>query len=189
SCTVRTCPRCTRPCSALATVPWGRPVAWRTSAGRSPCVPAAVRAARICPGRLGGAAGGGGVPGPGSGGAGAAAAPRAGAGGRALERGRGSRRPLGWREGPTGLAFLAVFQPFHRRNAERFRAGKRHAVALLAQLRGTRVHRGTLVGEQADVDRQLHRAASMSRRWGHCAILSSTIESMRASCEESTACT
>jgi hypothetical protein len=49
SCTVRTCPRCTRPCSALATVPWGRPVAWRTSAGRSPCVPAAVRAARICP--------------------------------------------------------------------------------------------------------------------------------------------
>jgi len=49
SCTLRTCPRCTRPCSALATVPWGRPVAWRISAGRSPCVPAAVRAARICP--------------------------------------------------------------------------------------------------------------------------------------------
>ena len=49
SCTVRTCPRCPRPCSALATVPWGRPVAWRTSAGRSPGVPAAVRAARICP--------------------------------------------------------------------------------------------------------------------------------------------
>src|SRR5205807_3133135 len=106
--------------------------------------------------------------------------------GLGLERWRGGRRPLGWRGGATGLAF---FQPLQRRNPERFRAGKRRAIALLAQLRGKRVHRGNLFGEHADLDRQLHRAAYTSRRWGHRAILSSVINRMRASCEESTACT
>jgi len=48
---------------------------------------------------------------------------------------------------------------------------------------------GTLCGEHADVDRQRHRAAYTSRRWGHRDILSFVIDRMRASCKESTACT
>src|SRR5882672_10258427 len=106
--------------------------------------------------------------------------------GLGLERWRGGRRTLGGRGGATGLAF---FQPLHRRNPERFRAGKRRAIALLAPRRGKRVHRGTLCGEHADVDRQLHRATYTSRRWGHRDILSFVIDRMRASCKESTACT
>jgi hypothetical protein len=57
------------------------------------------------------------------------------------------------------VAGLALFQPFHRRNPKRFRAGKRRAVALLAQRRGKRVHRGNLFGEHPDLDRQFHSAA------------------------------
>ena len=100
--------------------------------------------------------------------------------GLGLERGRG---------GAMGLAGLAGFQPRQRRNPERFRAGKCRASALLAQRRGTRIRRGKLFRKHADLDRQLHRAASPSGRWGHRAILSPGINSLRASCTESTACT
>ena len=79
--------------------------------------------------------------------------------GRCLSLWRGGRRARGWRGCHTGVAGLAFFQPLHRRNPERFRAGKRRAIALLAQLCGKRVHRGNLFGEHADLDRQLHRAA------------------------------
>jgi hypothetical protein len=58
----------------------------------------------------------------------------------------GRRRVLGWRGCPTGMAGLALFQPLHRRNPERFRAGKRRAIALLAQLRGKCVYRSNLCG-------------------------------------------
>src|SRR5467141_641032 len=106
--------------------------------------------------------------------------------GLGLERWRGGRRTLGGRGGATGLA---VFQPLHRRNPERFRAGKRRARALLAPRRGKCVHRGNLFREHENVDRQLHRVAYTSWRWDHCAILSSVINRMRAFCKESTACT
>jgi hypothetical protein len=56
----------------------------------------------------------------------------------------------------VGLAFL---QPLHRRNPERFRAGKRRAIALLAQRHGKCVHRGNLFREHENVDQQLHRVA------------------------------
>jgi len=72
---------------------------------------------------------------------------------------RGCRRTRWWRGWHTGLAGLALFQPFHRRNPERFRAGKRCAVALLAQLYGKRVHHGNLFREHADLDRHLHSVA------------------------------
>src|SRR6267378_4901415 len=97
--------------------------------------------------------------------------------GLGLERWRGGRRTLGGRGGATGLAF---FQPLHRCNPERFRAGKRRAVALLAPRRGTRVHRGNLCGGHPDVDRQFHSAAYTSRRWSHRAILSSVVDSLLA---------
>jgi hypothetical protein len=57
------------------------------------------------------------------------------------------------------VAGLALFQPLHRGNPKRFRAGKRRAVALLAQLCGKRVHRGNLFREHPNLDRHLHSAA------------------------------
>jgi hypothetical protein len=58
-----------------------------------------------------------------------------------------------------GLAGLAFFQPLHRRNPERFRTGKRRAVALLAQLCSKRVYRRNLFREHPDLDWHLHSAA------------------------------
>jgi hypothetical protein len=57
------------------------------------------------------------------------------------------------------VAGLALFQPFHRCNPERFRARKRRTIALLAQRCGKRVHRGNLFGEHPDLDRQFHSVA------------------------------
>src|SRR6266446_1000413 len=106
--------------------------------------------------------------------------------GLGLERWRGGRRTLGGRGGATGLAF---FQPLHRRTPERFRAGKRRARALLAQLRGKCIHHGNLCGEHADLDQQLHSAAYMSGRWHPRDILPSGIDSWLSFFEDSAACT
>jgi hypothetical protein len=101
-------------------------------------------------------------------------------------RRRGGRRPLGGRGGATGLACL---QPLHRRNPERFRAGKRRARDLLAQRRSKRVRHGNRCGGHPDVDQQFHSAAYMSRRLSHRVILSSVADSLLSLKEESTACT
>src|SRR5689334_5332265 len=60
--------------------------------------------------------------------------------GHSLELGRGFQRVLGECGWHMGVVGLACFEPFHRRNAKRFRTGKCRAVALLAELRSKRVY-------------------------------------------------